>query len=135
ELADERDDVVLGEGAHVEVGFLTQARVELVATNAREVVALGVEEQLVEKRARVLDGGRLAGALLLEQLDEGAVFAAGDLGVGLDRGADVERVVEQPQDLLVARVPHGAEQIDDWKLALAVDTDEDLALLVDLELE
>src|SRR5205085_4186177 len=95
----------------------------------------GIEEQLVEQRSGVLDGGRLAGALLLEQLDQRAVFAAGDLGVGLDGVADVERVVEQSQDLLVARVPHRAEQDGDRKLALAIDTDEDLALLVDLELE
>ena len=34
----------------VEVDVQAQARVELVAADAREVVALGVEEQLVEQR-------------------------------------------------------------------------------------
>src|SRR3712207_7877367 len=37
---------------------------------------------------------RSARALLLEELDERAFLGLGDLGVGLDRVADVERVVE-----------------------------------------
>ena len=103
QLLDQRDDVVLGERAHVEVGLLVQARVELVAADAREVVALGVEEQLVEQRLGVLDAGRLAGALLLEQLDQRALFGARYLGVGVERVGDVVRVLEDPHDLLVAR--------------------------------
>ena len=112
-----------------------EARVELVAAHAREVVALGVEEELVEQRARGVDRGRLARALLLEQLDEGALLGARGLGVRVDRVADVERVVEEVEDLLVRRVAHGAEEHRDRQLPLAVDADEDLALLVDLELE
>ena len=113
----------------------SQARVELVAAHAREVVALGVEEQLVEQVAGVVDRRRLARALLLEQLDQRALLALGDLGVGLDRVADVERVLEHLEDLLVLDVAHRAQQHGDRQLALAVDADEDLALLVDLELE
>ena len=112
-----------------------ETRVELVAADAGEVVALGVEEELVEQRLRVVHRRRLTGALLLEQLDQRALFGARDLGVGVDRVADVERVVEELEDLLVGRVAHRAQQHRDRQLALAVDADEDLALLVDLELE
>jgi hypothetical protein len=90
---------------------------------------------LIEQRLGVVDTRRLARTLLLEQLDQRAVFGARDLGVGVDRVADVERVFEQPQDLLIGRVAHRAQQHRHRELALAVDADEDLALLVDLELK
>ena len=135
ELLDEGEDVVVRQRAGLEVDVEAQARVELVAADAREVVALGIEEELVQQRARVVDARRLAGALLLEQLDERALLGLRRLGVGLDRVADVEAVVEEVEDLLVGRVAHRAQQDGDRQLALAVDADEDLALLVDLELE
>ena len=135
ELADQRDDVVVGQRAGVEVDLEPEPRVQLVAADAREVVALGIEEQLVEQRARVLDARRLARTLLLEELDERALLRARLLGVGLDRVADVVGVLEEREDLLVGRVAHRAQQHRDRELALAVDADVDLALLVDLELE
>ena len=135
ELLDQREDVVVGEGAGVDVDVEPEARVELVAAHAREVVALGVEEQLVEQRLGVLHRRRLAGALLLEELDQRALFGARDLSVGVQRVADVQRVLEDPQDLLVGGVAHRAQQHRDGQLALAVDADVDLALLVDLELQ
>ena len=135
QLLDQGDDVVVRQRARVEVDVEPEARVQLVAPDARQVVALGVEEQLVEQRAGVLHRRRLAGALLLEQLDQRALLRAGLLGVGLERVADVVRVVEQRQDLLVGGVAHRAQQHRDRQLALAVDADVDLALLVDLELE
>ena len=135
ELVDERDDVVVGEGAHVEVDVEPEARVELVATDACQVVALGVEEQLVQQRARVFDTRRLAGTLLLEQLNQRAFLRARLLSVRVDRVANVVRVVEQGEDLLIGRVAHRAQQHRHRQLALAVDAYIDLALLVDLELE
>ncbi len=135
QLADQRDDVVVGQDPGVEVDVQAQALVELVAADAREVVALGVEEELVEQVAGVLDRRRLARALLLEQLDQRALLRARDLGVGVDGVADVEAVVEELEDLFVGLVAHRAQQDGDRQLALAVDADEDLALLVDLELE
>src|ERR1700729_110811 len=125
----------MGECARVDVDVEPETRVELVATDAREVVALGVEEQLVEQRLGILDAWRLTRALLLEQLHQRALFGARLLGVGFDRVADVVRVLEQPQDLLIGRVAHRAQQHRHRQLALAVDADEDLALLVDLELQ
>ncbi len=135
QLAHEREDVVVGERAGVDVDVEAESRVELVATHAREVVALGVEEQLVEQRLGVVDARRLPGTLLLEQLDQRALFRARGLGVGLDRVADVQRVLEQAQDLLIGGVAHRAQQHGDRQLALAVDADVHLALLVDLELQ
>ena len=134
ELAHERDDVVLGQRARLEVDVEAEALVELVAPDAREVVALGIEEELVEQVARVVDARRLARALLAEQLDQRALLGAGLLRVGLDRVLDVERVPEATEDLLV-RHAHRAQQHGDRQLALAVDADVDAALLVDLELE
>ena len=77
------------------------------------------------------------------------VFVAS--GSDVDRVAHVERVVEEVEQLLVELgdvllglldvgvgrrvVGHRAQQDRDRQLALAVDPDEDLALLVDLELE
>src|SRR5438128_1249744 len=135
ELADERQDVVVRERAGLDIDVEIQPRVQLVAANAREVIALGVGEELVEQRPGVVNAGRLTRPLLLEQLDQRSLFGAGDVRVGLDRVADVERVVEQPQDLLVAGVAHGPQQHRHRQLSLAVDAHEDLALLVDLELE
>ena len=60
ELADQREDVVLGQGAGVDVDVEPQAGVQLVAAHPREVVALGVEEQLVQQGPGVVDAGRLA---------------------------------------------------------------------------
>ncbi len=78
-----------------------EARVELVAADAREVVALGVEEQLLQQRVGGVDAGRLARALLLEELDQRALLRLRGLGVRLDRVADVERAAEQVEQLLV----------------------------------
>jgi hypothetical protein len=41
-----------------------EAQVELVAADLREVVALGIEEERAQERARVVQRRRLAGALL-----------------------------------------------------------------------
>ena len=135
QLADQRDDVVVGQDAGVEIDVEPEPRVELVAANPRQVVALGIEEQLVEQRAGGVDRRRLAGALLLEQLDQRALLGARHLRVGVDRVADVEARVEQVEDLLVRGVAHRPQQDRDRELALAVDTDVDATLLVDLELE
>ena len=96
---------------------------------------MGSKNSWLQQRLGVVDAGRLAGALLLEQLDQRSLFGARRLGVGFDRVADVERVVEQLEDLLVARVAHRAQQHGHRQLALAIDADEHLALLVDLELQ
>ena len=121
--------------AVVEVDVEVEARVELVAADPGQVVALRIEEELLEQRLGGVHRGRLARALLLEQLDQRALLGAGGLGVGVDRVTDVDRVVEQLQDLLVGDEAHRAQQHGDRQLALAVDAGVDAALLVDLELQ
>ena len=159
ELARERQDVARGQHAHVHrdrrvaalrVVPAVQAQVELVAADLREVVALGIEEERAQERARVVQRRRLAGALLLEHLDQRLVGARRD--VLLERVADVEvlflglRIAEEIDDGLVGRRVHDeagrrvlvrerAQQRRDRQLALAIDADRDEALLVDLELE
>ena len=135
ELLDERDDVVLGERAVLEVDVEVEARVQLVAADPGEVVALGIEEELLEERLRGVHRRRLARALLLEELDEGALGRAGGLRVLGDGVPHVDGVVEHGEDLFVGLVAHRAQKDGDRQLALAVDTGEDEALLVDLELE
>ena len=132
---DQGDDVVLGEHAGVEVDVEVEARVQLVAADPGEVVALGIEEQLLHQRPGGVDRRRLARPLLLEQLDQRALLGLGGLGVGVDRVADVDGVAEELQDLLVGDVAHRAQQHGDRQLALAVDAGVDAALLVDLELQ
>ena len=139
EPPDELDDVFVHEHAHVGVGpvggldVVVQADVELVPAHAREVVALGVEEQALEHRRGAVERRRLAGALLAEELDQRLVLRAGR--VLLDGVADVDRVVEQGEELVVGAVAHGAQEHGDRELALPVDAHVDDALLVDLELE
>ena len=116
-------------GRHVAV----QAHVELVTPDAREVVALGVEEQALEHGRGAVERRRLAGALLAEELDQRLVLRAGRVAV--EGVADVDGVVEESEELVVGAVAHRAQQHRDGELALAVDADVDGALLVDLELE
>jgi hypothetical protein len=74
QLLDEGDHVLVRQRAHIEVDVETEARVQLVAADARQVVALGIEEELVEQSARVVNARRLTGTLLLEQLNERALL-------------------------------------------------------------
>ncbi len=55
ELLDQGDDVVVGQGAGVEVDVEPETRVQLVTADAGQVVALGIEEQLVEQSAGGVD--------------------------------------------------------------------------------
>ena len=152
ELLDQGVDVVVRQRARLEVDVETEARVELVAADAREVVALGVEEELAAAaRTAASTLGGSPGRCFLNSSMSAPFFGLRGLGVGLDRVADVERVVEEVEELLVEAldvlvrlldvrvglrvVAHRAQQDGDRQLALAVDADEDLALLVDLELE
>ena len=151
ELLDQRVDVVVRQRARVEVDVEPEARVQLVAADAREVVALGVEEQLLQQRVGGVDARRLARALLLEELDERALLRArvarcpprsccgGRASCRRARAAP-GRGARRPRGSPHARVGlrvvgHRAQQDRDRQLALAVDADEDPALLVDLELE
>src|SRR6185295_19958025 len=78
EVADDRRDVLAGDRPAVARQLNTEPRrdrvellVELVATDATEVVAAEVEEQALDQLAGVVAGGRVARAQLLVDLDEG----------------------------------------------------------------
>src|SRR3989304_1561124 len=99
--AGERDDVLGREHAGALGDADVETLVELVAADLRQVVALGVEEERPQEVARVVERGRLAGALLLEHLDQGLFLARGR--VLLERHRDEGRVAEELQDILVRR--------------------------------
>src|SRR6476646_2881983 len=144
ELADEGEDVLRRQHAGALGDAHAQALVELVAADLGQVVALRIEEQRLQEVAGVVERRRLAGALLLEDLDQGLLLTRGR--VLLEGEPDEDRVVEQLHDRLVAggvQLEAGrrvlgrqrAQQRRDRQLALAVDAAVDDALLVDLELE
>ena len=106
--------------------------VDLVPPDPREVVALVVEEQVLEQRAGGLRRGRLARTQLAVDVLEGLL---GRVDVVLLEGVlDALGVLEQGEDLVLAPA-HGLEEHRDVLPALAVDPDADGVLLVDVELE
>ena len=146
EVADDGRDVHAGDRPALAVeldahprGGAVELLVELVATDAAEVVAPEVEEQALDQRARVVAGRRIARAQLLVDLDQRLGGRAGDVLLERVRGervlgVDVDRP-EQRGDLVVGLVADGAEQGRRRDLALAVDLDPELVLVVGLELE
>jgi hypothetical protein len=98
---DEREDVLGRENADVVRDVDLEALVQLVAADLGQVVALGIEKEPAQEVPRVLEGGRLAGPLLLEDLDHGFLLARGR--VLLERRRDEGRVVEELEDRLVVR--------------------------------
>jgi len=77
------------------VQFLAQLAVDLVATDARQVVALGIEERVLEVGARRLERRRLTRAGALVDLDESLVLRGGDVALlvplTLNRARDPRR--------------------------------------------
>ena len=146
QVADDRGDVLAGDRALLAGELDAHARrhaiqllVELVPPDPAEVVPAEVEEQALDELAGVVRGGRIAGAQLLVDLDQRLVGRLGEVlveGVGDERvlGVDVDRA-EQARDLVVRVIADGAEQGRGGDLALAVDLDPQLVLVVGLELE
>ena len=146
EVADDGGDVLTGDGpllarqldAHPGRDRV-QLLVELVATDATEVVAAEVEEQALDQLLGVVAGGRIARAQLLVDLDEGLALGLGQVLVERARDERVLRVrvdrAEQRADLVVLLVADRAEQGGRRDLALAIDLDPQLVLVVGLELE
>ena len=111
----------------------------LVATDLRHVVALRVEEEVLDQLTGTLGRRGLSRAELAVDVDEGVV---GRLGVVLlesetHRLVGAPLIVEDQVQQLFVRLAE-AERLQEHGhglLALAVDTDVDDVLLVDLELE
>src|SRR3954453_23630583 len=146
EVADDRGDVLAGDRPAVarELDAETcrdrvQLLVELVPADTTEVIAAEVEEEALDELARVVAGGRIARTKLLVDLDQRFGLGVGEVLV--ERRGDV-RVLDvdvdchkERCDLVVLLVADGAEQRGRGDLALAVDLDPQLVLVVRLELE
>src|SRR3954453_4424423 len=146
EMADDGGDVLAGDRPAVTGQLDAQPRrdrvqllVELVAPDATEVVAAEVEEEALDELTGVVAGRRIARAELLVDLDEGLGLGVGQVlveGRGDVRVLDVDvDVGEQAGDLVVLLVADGPEQGRRRDLALAIDLDPELVLVVGLELE
>ena len=146
EMADDRGDVLAGDRPLLARELDPQpARdavellVELVAADPTEVVAAEVEEQALDELAGVVAGRRIARAELLVDLDQGFLLGLREVlveGVGRERviriGIDAR---EEGGDRVVLLVADRAEQGRRRDLALAIDLDPELVLVVRLELE
>ena len=116
--------------------------VELVATDAAEVVAAGLEEGVAEVGARRLDRRRLARPGPLVDLDEGLVLRGGEVAVllplALEEGELADEGVEEAGGVLLV-VAEGAEEHEQAEAALARDPgagrDVLAGLLLDVELD
>ena len=110
----------------------TELLVDLVAADLGQVVALGVEVEVVEQRLRGLAGRRLARAQLAVDVEQRVVLAGGVVLLqGLAHRLELAELLE---DLRLGPAER-LEQHGDRLLALAVDADADHVALVDLELE
>ena len=112
---------------------------DLVPADLGLVVALGVEEQVLEQRARRVGRRRLARAQLAVDVDERLVDARGVVLVERVAHRLVRTALlvgDEREELLFGLAEaERLEQHRDRLLALAVDADVDDVALVDLELE
>ena len=106
--------------------------VDLVPTHASQVVALLLEEQVLQKGLRALLGGGLARSELAVDIEQRLVRAR--CVVLLQRGHHDFGEAEPLGDLL-GRPTQRLEQHRDRLATLAVDTNTDRVALVDIELE
>ncbi len=134
QVLDGRDDVLFGQRragdrlADVEPQLL----VDLVATHAGQVVALVLEEQVLQQGLRGLLGRRLARAQLAVDVEQCLVGTCGV--VLLQRRHHDLAEAEALGDLLVGPA-ECLQQHGDGLATLAVDADTDGGALVDVELE
>ncbi len=138
EVADRLEDVLLTEnGPHLLDRLLVvlepKLLVGLVAADLSQVVALAVEEQVVEKVPRALDGGRLARPQLAVDVHES--FFLGLDGILLESQSDRLGAVEEIENLLIAAEAEGLQEDRDVLATLPVHAHADRVALIGLELE
>nr|AHE14888.1 hypothetical protein asmbl_9 [uncultured bacterium] len=131
-VLDGGDDVVLGQRGRRRGEVDAQLLVDLVPTDLGQVVALGVEEQVLQQRLRRLARRRLARPQLAVDVQQRLVLA-GDV-VLLQRRQHRGRPLEVLADALLGPAQR-LEQHADRLAALAVDADADGVALVDVELQ
>src|SRR5690606_22189584 len=132
QVLDRRDDVVDGQDTGVELRVRAQLLVDLVAADLCQVVALGVEVEVLEQRLRGLPRGGLARTQLAVDVEQRVVLA---LGVVLLQGGAHGLVLAELLEDLLGGPAERLEQDGDGLLALAVDADADHVALVDLHLQ
>ncbi len=131
-VLDRGGQVVLGERAGRDRRVELELLVDLVAADLGEVVALGVEEEVLQQRLRVVLGRRLAGAQLAVDVEQGLVLRVDGV---LLQGRHHELGPAEALADAVGVPADGLEQDRDGLAALAVDADADGLALVDVELE
>ena len=132
QVLDGGDDVFAGQAAVVDVLLKTELAVDLVAADAGQIVALGVEVEGVQQIAAGFRSGGVGRADLAVQISEGRFLGVhGLLGEGVH---DQRVILERVRDLLLGHAD-GHEEHDGGLLTLAVHTHAEHIALVDLELE
>ena len=132
QVLDGGDDVLTGQAAVVDVPFQTKLAVDLVAADAGQIVALGVE---VEGVQQVLAGFRSRGVGRTDlAVQVGQSLVLGLHGLLGERVHDQRVVLESVGDLILGHAD-GHEEHDGGLLALAVHAYAEDVTLVDLELE
>ena len=124
------------------VQLLAQLAVDLVATDARQVVALGIEERVLEVGARRLERRRLTRAGALVDLDESLVLRGGDVALLVPLTLEEIEVGHEAVDetgRVILVVAERAQQREHAHAALAghagAGGDVLAGLLLDVELE
>src|SRR2546426_635109 len=126
EGADDLQDVLAAQRPLIEGHVDLELVVQLEASHAREVVALGVEEEVVEEGGRGLRGGRIARTEAAVDLED-RVLGLLDLVLEervAERGADVGVVEEEDLHLVDATL---AEELELLVGDLLVAREQDLA--------
>ncbi len=126
QVADRLHDVAVGQRLLVQLLVDAELVVQLEAADRRQVVALGLEEERLEERARGLERRRIAGAetaVDLEQRLLGGLQLVRDQGVA-EEGTDVEVVDVEDLERLDLRL---AEADDVLLSDVVVAVEEDLA--------
>ncbi len=134
QVFDGGDDVLFGQRRRRDRLTDVQAEllVDLVATNTSQVVALLLEEQVLQQGLRGLLGGRLARAQLAVDVQQRLVGAG---GVVLLQRRHHDLGEAEPLGDLLAGPAQRLEQHGDRLAALAVDAHTDGVALVDVELQ
>ena len=134
QVLDGGDDVLFGQRGVGDrlVGVQPELLVDLVATHPGQVVALLLEEQVLQQGLRGLLGRRIAGAQLAVDVQQRLVGAGGV--VLLQRPHHDRGEAEALDDPLVGPAQR-LEQHGDRLAALAVDAHTDGVALVDVELK
>ena len=131
EIAHRLDDIFFPKDPVVDLRIEAELLLDLVATDATEIVTLGVEEEPLEHAAGILDGGRIAGTELAVDVLEGLFLVVG--GVALE-GLDY-RVVLLGIDHLDAGVAGAGEVADDGRSEGLVGTGDNGIALADIRKE